>query len=302
MNTLANWSWKDGTPPGPQTARAGETWIFRLPLVGTGSPPTIDWLDLPSGLNVTPASGDGLTFAFQIPADLSGIQRLRYQRPGAPDVDELLVKILPAESASVAKQSVHSQSANSQGAGLSIVGQRINPHAESTTSSLPTPEDIRARHASPAAPNPVSEKASKPLPNALSSLEVGSARSVTSLDPNRDYEIQVSRNGVQIPKLSRPLTPHKSLLVGKFSTSKAIFPDIDLRRKFASDQAEALCSRQQARIYWSHGQIQLLNIGQSPIVLPDGRHLAKDETHAWLPGEELILPGGLSLHLAVLGY
>ena len=282
MSTVANWSWKDGKPPGPQTARAGETWTFRLPLVGTGSAPTIHWLELPPGLSVAPTSADGLTFAFVLAAELSGIHRLRFQCEGAAHHEELLLKILPTASMPQTSSAVPEASVSAKaGLGLSIVGTRIDPRNESAPSSLPTPDDIKTRHA--AQPSP-------------------SVSSAPSLDPNQEYEIQVYRNGTPLPQLSRALSPHKSLLVGKFSASKAVFPDIDLRQHFANDQAAALCSRQQARIYWSQGQILLHNLGKSPLHLPAGRLLSTDQTYTWALGDEVGLPGGLSLRLATLGY
>lgn len=288
MNTIATWSWKDGKPPGPQTARAGETWTFCLPLVGTGPAPTIHWLELPPGLSVAPASADGLTFAFVIPADLCGIHRLRFQRDGAAHHEELLLKILPAESVPQTAGAVPEASTFAEvSSGLSIVGTRIDPQSEPVSSRLPTPDDIKARHAEPPAPSVPAET---------------SVPSSPSLDPHQEYEIQVYRNGTLLSQLSHTLSPHNSLLVGKFSASKAVFPDIDLRQHFADSQAAALCSRQQARIYWSHDRILLHNIGKSPIRLPDGRLLSTDQTHTWMLGEEVGLPGGLSLRLAALGY
>jgi hypothetical protein len=152
---------------------------------------------------------------------------------------------------------------------------------------MPTPDDIKTRHVESPAPSVPAETS---LPSS------------PSLDPHQEYEIQVYRNGTLLSQLSHALSPHKSLLVGKFSASKAVFPDIDLRRHFADSQAAALCSRRQARIYWSHDRILLHNIGKSPIRLPDGRLLSTDQTHTWMLGEEVGLPGGLSLRLATLGY
>lgn len=286
MSSVTNWFWKDGKPPGPQTARAGENWTFHLPLAGTGPVPTIEWLDIPDGLTIAPAPGDPLTFYFHIPDDLHGIQTLSYRRAGESRADELLLKILPAST---------SPASGSAAASVPrIVDQRMAPHREPPhppRSRLPAPEDIRP-------------SGHPPIPPPSTPMDVAESQGALAprLDPDREYEIQVYRHGILIQPLSRPLTPHRSLLVGKFSASKAVFPDIDLRHHFATTQAAALCSRQQARIYWSHGRIQILNIGQSPIGLPDGRGLTKDQVHAWTPGEDLTLPGGLTLRLAIQGY
>lgn len=324
MNNPSTWTWKDGKPPGPQTARAGETWILHLPLVGTGPAPMIDWMDVPPGLSVTPIPGDALSFSVQIAADLSGIQTLRYRRVGEPRADELMLKILPALTAQPNSASTPSSDASSHSTttsasqaaassppskaqpGLSIVGQRIAP-PQGQPANIPTPQDVRVRSQPSAPPTPkptetADNQSRVTTATAPSSPRVSSPGSATGLDPNREYEIQVYRNGALISQLNRPLMLQKSLLVGKFSASKAIFPDIDLRHQFDNEQSEALCSRQQARIYWSHDQIQLLNIGKSPITLPDGRRLATDQAYPWMPGEEVILPGGLSLRLKMLGY
>lgn len=325
MSNTSTWTWKDGKPPGPQTARAGETWILHLPLVGTGPAPMIDWMDVPPGLSVTPIPGDELSFSVQIAADLSGIQTLSYRRVGEPRADQLMLKVLPARSAqpnsaptTSADASSHSTSTSAPQAaapsspskaqpGLSIVGQRIAP-PQGQPANIPTPQDVRVRSQPSAPPTPKptetgdGQSSVPPAAPAPSSPSASGPRSTTGLDPNREYEIQVYRHGTLISQLNRPLLLHKSLLVGKFSASKAVFPDIDLRHQFIDQQSESLCSRQQARIYWSHDQIQLLNIGKSPITLPDGRPLATDQAYPWMPGEEVILPGGLSLRLAVLGY
>lgn len=310
MSHASSWNWKDGKAPGPQTARAGETWNFHLPLMGTGPAPLIDWLEVPSRLTVKPLPGDGLSFAIQIPADLVGIQRLRYRRAGEPRADELLLKILPASSSNLG--SVPTPDSVSRAASpsippvppeLSIQGQRLDPSADQLA-NIPTPEDIRIRSQPSTPPAPLFADAAdaQSLTLDASSPEVSTSVPAPRLDPDREYEIQVYRNGVRIPQLTRLLTPDKSLLVGKFSASRAVFPDIDLRNHFAGSQAEALCSRQQARIYWSHGRILLINIGKSPIGLPDGRSLPTDQAHAWTPGDELTLPGGLGLRLAILSY
>ncbi|MBK1646698.1 hypothetical protein CKO25_19055 [Thiocapsa imhoffii] len=309
MSHTSTWIWKDGKAPGPRTARAGETWIFHLPLMGTGPAPLIDWMDIPPGLTITPMPGDGLSFAIKIPANLVGIQTLRYRRAGEPRADELLLKILPAlssqsastpDSASLAA----SPSVASAPRGPQIQGRRLDQSKDQAV-SIPTPEDIRVRsgHSSdPPVSRSTESRDAQSHPPAVSSPGFVASASAPRLDPDREYEIQVYRQGERIHQLTCPLTPHKSLLVGKFSASKAVFPDIDLRNHFASSPAEALCSRQQARIYWSHGRIQLFNIGKSPITLPDGRSLPKDQAHVWTPGEEVTLPGGLSLRLAIPAY
>jgi len=330
VSHVSNWIWKDGKAPGPQTARAGETFIFHLPLMGTGPAPSIDWMDVPPGLTVAPLPEDNLSFAIHIPADLVGIQRLRYRRAGEPRADELLLKILPPRSSQpVSNPEVFPDSGSpsiaSAQSGPPIQGRRINPSAD-PAAKIPTPAEIRDRRQSSATfsqdfhrdLNEVTRgiQAGSRLPEMASALatdaqepqrtvsapEVNALTSAPRLDPNREYEIQVYRQGVRIPQLSRPLTPHKSLLVGKFSASRMVIPDIDLRSHFVNNQAEALCSRQQARIYWSHDRILLHNLGKSAIDLPNGLHLAKDEVYAWTPGEEAKLPGGLTLHLAMLTY
>ncbi|MBK1654878.1 hypothetical protein [Allochromatium vinosum] len=313
MSHTSSWTWKDGKAPGPQTARAGETWILHLPLMGTGPAPLIDWMEVPPGLIVTPLPGDGLSFAIRLQADLSGIQTLRYRRAGEPRADELLLKILPALSSQPASvpeafpdsaSPAASPSVATPRSGPQIQGRRLDPSA-GQAASIPTPADIQGRSGHPSVP-PVSRSTeatdAQSRPPAASSPEVSVSASVPRLDPDREYEIQVHRQGVRIPQLTSPLTPHNSLLVGKFSASRAVFPDIDLRHHFADGRAEALCSRRQARIYWSHGHIQLLNIGKSPITLPDGRVLPTDQAYAWTPGEDVVLPGGLSLRLAILAY
>jgi len=311
VSHTSDWIWKDGKAPGPQTARAGETWILHLPLMGTGPAPLIDWMEVPPGLSVTPLPGDGLSFAIRIPADLGGIQTLRYRRAGEPRADELLLKILPALSSPPASvpeafpdsaSPAASPSVATPASGPQIQGRRLDPSA-GQAASIPTPADIQGRSGHPSVP-PTHGSAdvgdTQRPPPVLSSS--GSGASAPRLDPDREYEIQVYRQGVRIPQLTCPLTPHNSLLVGKFSASRAVFPDIDLRNHFAGSRAEALCSRRQARIYWSHGRILLINIGKSPISLPDGGSLATDQAYAWTPGEEAILPGGLSLRLAILAY
>lgn len=279
-----SWTWKDGVPPGPQTARAGEPWTFRLPLQGSGPPPTIHWIDLPQGIAVRQSPADALTFIFDMPNDQEGIATLRFRRGNNALEDTFLLKIMPARTtAAMPEPPARAQPAASPAARGQVVAPR--PEEALQRPHFPQPEPT---------PTPEIKPASPPAASAVSASNRVNPPSLSDA-----YEIQVFRGSTPIPQLTCPILPHKSLLVGKLSASRAIFPDIDLRAHFVDSQSENSCSRQQAKIYWSHGQIVLHNVGRSPITLVDGRLLSGGATHDWRPGEEVTLPGGLSLRLAL---
>ena len=274
---MSEWTWTNGAPPGPQTARAGELWTLELPLQGTGEPPAVEWTEVPDGLEIRPSPRGPLVFDFIIPVSLGGsTHELKYRRGDNQLTDLLWLKILPA-----------SPSASEEDP---IIPQPSTPAPEPPSAEV-TPEpgepDVEGiggqRDASPGGEAPVNGGRAAP-------------------DPLAEYEVQVYRGATALMQLTRPLRLEKSLLVGKLArlAHGVSLPDINLRGHFAGDQAEVLCSRQQAKIFWSQGLIYLLNTGENPIVLPDGRGLKTGEDYAWQPGEEVTLPGGLILRLALV--
>lgn len=269
-STTELWTWEQGAPPGPQTARAGTRWTFRLPLTGKGTPPKCMWFDLPWGTEARQAAPDALTLVVAIPADLSGIHTLRYRIGDNALAGELLLKILPAKD-DIPQPPPATPPAPDQGA--------TAPEAAPAPTPYPAPPPA-------AAPTPAA-------PMALPPTDV----SAPAPPLTGDYEVRVYRGGTLIAQLTQPILPHQSLLVGKFSASKLVMPDIDLRGHFPNQRGEEQCSRRQVKVYWSEGRIRLQNVGKSLLRLPGDRNLPSTESYDWQPGEEVGLPGGLSLRL-----
>jgi hypothetical protein len=192
-----------------------------------------------------------------IPVTLTGIHHLNYQLGNNALMGRLSLKILPAES--------------------------FAPQAEAVPASGPAP--------TPPPPEPPPAVS----PTTTPPITVSVSMPATSL--KGDYEVRVYRSGVLIAEKTQRLLRQKSLLIGKFSASKVVLPDIDLHGHFPDIQSEKQCSRRQAKVYWSEGRIVLQNEGKSPLTLPDGRQLSSTASHDWQPGEAIGLPGGLSLRL-----
>ena len=110
--------------------------------------------------------------------------------------------------------------------------------------------------------------------------------------------IQVFRADTLIPQLKTRLEPHQSLLVGKRSDSKRIFPDINLKGHFSDSQNEAFCSREQARVYINNHHAFILNLGKSPLESETHQtHIPQGIAYNWQLNEIIHLPGGLKLKL-----
>ena len=162
------------------------------------------------------------------------------------------------------------------------------------------PADASAPQAlvTPTPASPAAAPVVTPTPEpAVQTSSFQAASSAPTSAPTGDYEVRVYRGGTLIANKTQPLLRHKSLLVGKFSASKSILPDIDLSGQFPDMPSEGQCSRRQAKVYWSAGRVVLQNEGKSPLDLPDGRKLPPAATHDWQPGEDVGLPGGLTLRL-----
>jgi len=282
---VSDWAWIDGVPPGPQTARAGEIWTFHLPLEGTGDPPAIVWMELPQGLQVRPSAGHKLAFDFEIPVSLGGSTHgIEFRRGNNELLDRLWLKILPASEGKAA-------------ASKRVPTETIRP-VEPVPAAMPDPITHQTRPVSDAdVEGPGSAAA---VPQGIRGEEATN-QSRRALDPQMEYVVQVYRGGTALLNLTRPLRSNRSLLIGKLGglSHGLALPDIDLRHHFKDPEAAAQCSRQQAKVFWSQGQIYLVNTGENAILLPDGRPLNAGEDYSWQLEEELTLPGGLRLRLAL---
>ncbi|GEM_PF-2510054 len=300
--TQSTWTWRDGNPPGPQTAAAGAIWSLSLPLQGSGQPPAITWLELPSRITVQPSPSESLTFLFDLTAAPPGVYFLKF-RCGTNALDDLiLLKILPAAGASVPTESSPANSvAAKDGA------DDLDEDAEDSAMPVPTPTAILQRTEQRVMSAAASAPTSIPIPSWEAPSELAPpapAPLAAPLPPLAgDYVLAVFRGTTPLPQLTRTLERHKSLLIGKFSASKAIFPDLDLRGHFADLANEANCSRQQARAYWNaSGRIMLHNLGKAPLTLVDGQLVVSGATCDWLPGMAVTLPGALTLQLIAAAY
>lgn len=303
MQSTTAWTWRDSNPPGPQTADAGAIWSLTLPLQGSGQPPAITWLELPPRITVQPSPSEPLTFLFDLTAAQPGVYFLKF-RCGTNALDDLiLLKILPSTAASAPMSTCPLPGAPAASAPSFIPDDEKD--AEDSAMPVPTPTAVLQR----AGMRPATDGAATPAP--IPSWEAPSELAPPAPAPCAaplpplvgDYVIAVFRGTTPLPQLTRALERHKSLLIGKFSASKAIFPDLDLRHHFADLASEANCSRQQARAYWNAaGRIVLHNLGKAPLTLVDGQLVVSGATCDWLPGMAVTLPGGLTLQLIAAAY
>jgi hypothetical protein len=287
--TVSDWTWTDGAPPGPQTARAGETWTLRLPLEGTGDSPAIEWKELPDGLQVRPSPLGSLVFDFEVAVSLGGsTHELKYRRGDNQLLDRLWLKILPAGE--VLPDPLKAEPAGPIPDAIAQIPGSITDTTTHQDGIINGTDPDRPGNG----PALAQEARQEETPN----------RAGTPLDPQLEYVVQVYRGATALLQLTRPLRIDRSLLVGKLASLKhgISLPDIDLRHHFADAQAAAQCSRQQAKVFWSQGHIYLLNTGENPIILPDASHLKSGQDYSWQLGEELTLPGGLRLRLALGTY
>jgi hypothetical protein len=284
-----DWCWQDKAP-GPQSVTAGETWQFRLPLIGMGTAPRCQWLNLPGQQQIVPS--DNLILEIKIPLDQkSGISKLEYRIEGHEHLNgTLLLKVLPPTTAinySI-PVTITEEPLPGDNLGKSAVNNLLTsfpPTSSESAHHLPEPTilpQIQA-HTSPTGVYPTESHPSTPA------LLIDSVY------------IQVFRASIPIPQLKTRLEPHQSLLIGKRSDSKRIFPDIDLKGHFSDSQNEAFCSREQARVYINNHHAFLLNLGKSPLQSETYQtHIAQGNAYNWQLNEIIQLPGGLKLKLVDL--
>lgn len=263
------WRWQDKAP-GPQSVTAGDNWQFHLPLIGTGTAPRCQWLNLPG--QQQDISSDNLMLEIKIPIDISGIYKPEYRIEGYAHLNgTLLLKVLPLS---------HSEEQNNGSA---------KPISQPQTQTQTQPQ------------TPIASPIDNPATTDKPAVNPNHSSSSPQTSINTPVYIQVFRASTSIPLLKSRLESHKSLLVGKRSDSKGIFPDIDLKGHFSDSQNESICSREQARIYISNGRVFLHNLGKSPLQSEMNQTLiTSGQKYNWQLNEIIQLPGGLKLMLTAL--
>lgn len=111
--------------------------------------------------------------------------------------------------------------------------------------------------------------------------------------------IKVFREDTLIPQLETRLEQDKTILVGKRSDSKNIYPDLNLKGNFPSSAMENLCSREQAHIFYSRGRVYIRNLGKAPLKLAGQDIIHSGLEACWPPGTYIELPGNIRLLLVV---
>jgi len=258
--THTEWQWKN-TTPGPQTARAGKTWKFNLPLSGTGPRPICQWHNLPSELNITVNNS---AIEVTIPSTTKGLYTLGYSIKGHDHLNgKLRLKILPNSQAN-----------------------------EPTPAPIKTPPEQNKPLISPAAENSNQTKKNNTSPDAKKTTPPLIAQALLHAPI-----IHVFCHSKPIPQLKTKLEAHTSLLVGKRSDSKRIFPDIDLKKHFSNSNEEGQCSREQAKIYFKNGHVFIHNLGKSALQTEDGKTILTMNNYNWSVNERIQVPGGIQLLL-----
>jgi hypothetical protein len=175
-----------------------------------------------------------------------------------------------------------------------IQGMLLLRTAPSSLDDLPTPQPPDMSRMQ------VSEKpAFSPESNQSEVVTSVRSSSQTRVLPKGDYMAEVWCGDRRIDELTQMLPPHRRIIVGRYSVSLGLLPDIDLVGHFPTEESESFCARRQACIYWQGREIQIHNLGLNPLehVLPDGTREALPHMHRWALNERIELPGGLSLLL-----
>jgi hypothetical protein len=195
--------------------------------------------------------------------------------PAAPPVSVAPVVSVPSST-------VSAPSAPVQAAAVAA------PPALSVVRSAPPPA------APPASAAPQGASSSAPTPAASAPADLGPAP-----DPSARWMVRVSRNGRVLAGLVCSLPTTSTRSVGRFSVSRGVRPDLDLRDRFERPEDEQHCSRRQAEIFWSEGRIWIRSLGSNPLMIEDRPgHLSEVAGDVvWTPGARVEVPGGLHLHL-----
>jgi len=331
------WTFPPGTRPTPQSIAAGTRWAYRLPVTGPGDPPRCHWSSSLLKEGGHRISDDGLGLWVDIPPDETGVHKIYYRLDSEPPLEGfVLLKVMPPgaqpasapgkaedspekqtgnngseEKSSGEKQPSEDRAADRKKAADSekkaediisdlLGGKTFSPPGPASSGAGPEPDDAPspgpgtdADSASASAADAASAVDAVPAPKAASpATDAGGA----TLPPG-NYFVTVYRDDVPIRQLRKPVEPHRSLSVGKFSGSKNIDPDLDLKPHFKSRELAKRCSREQARIYWREGRIVVKNLGKGDLALPGGDELESGGVHVWREGEPIRLPGGLTMML-----
>ncbi len=280
---VQDWHWLDKAP-GPQSVTAGEHWHFKLPLTGSGKIPRCQWLNIPGRQEIL--HSEDLTLDIKIPLDKIGISKLEYRIAGYEHLNGvLMLKVIPS-------------------------ALTVPKTAPLTVTEAPLSTDLQDELADGTAQAPTPCHLSEsitPLPVTLTqpqapshSADVIPARPLQPALLNPVY-IQVFRGSTMIPQLKTRLEPHQSLLIGKRSDSKRIFPDINLRGHFSDSKNEGLCSRAQVSVYISKQQAFLENLGKSPLQSDSQPNpIIHGQAYNWHLNEIIRLPGDINLKLVEL--
>jgi len=121
------------------------------------------------------------------------------------------------------------------------------------------------------------------------------------LSPDSRYFIEVTDiEGNVFDDLRTELLKTNTIHIGKHSSEKGT-PEIDLKGRFQTREAEKSCSRQQAEVWWSANERKILlrTTGHYPLkqLSDQGEKIDVPETYFWNLGQILIVPGGLRLKL-----
>lgn len=256
------WEWKE-MPPTCLEVKAGERVDLSLDLEWLGQPGAIQWEPTRLGkakLQTDPQ--EPRQASVQLHPSEHGLLVVSYDIQGSPLLQGMiLLRVAPAllDQLPTPQAPVHTQSV-----------ERREPEQDPKTQQQATPQE-------PA---------------------VGVNQESRELPPGV-YQVEVWRGHTHIDALTKTIPQRRRMIIGRYSRSLGLLPDIDLAGHFPTAEAEHYCARRQACVYWSGKELHVSNLGLNPLErrCPDGTREPLPQQHAWLPGEFIELPGGLSLLL-----
>jgi hypothetical protein len=110
--------------------------------------------------------------------------------------------------------------------------------------------------------------------------------------------IEVIRGGVPIAGLRSEVHPGRTVTIGRGSELQ--IHDLDLTKRFETDELEIGLSRRQAEVFCNDEGVFIRNVGRHPIKLVDASGFPTGDVpfdHRWSVGEMIALPGKLRIVL-----
>ena len=276
------WKWTS-QPRMTLDALAGTRHVVELPIAVDGTPPVIKWTSTELNVDVDVDKPHRVTI--DTPRE-GGFYGLVYEIEGEPRPGTIRVRVI----------------------GDTATQRR------GAAASMPTPSDEGAeaepgeagsgpdRAANDPAPTTLASAAEAIEPEGVAQAQSGSSppTPTPSAQPGKaTYVIDVIRDGVRLHDLRQPLSRGRSVRIGKSSSKLDFVPELDLRDQFSSRDAQRLCSRYQAEVFWDpDGRVVVVSHGTNPMVSKSvGESAPIASPYRWQPDDPLALPGGLVLEL-----